>query len=444
MRKPLFLVVGVLLMASTVLSACAPAATPTAVPQPAQASAPAATTAPQPAAKQDVTLKVMSFLAIDTPDVEKQIIAEFEKENPGIKVQFDAVPFGDFFTKLQTMIAGGTPPDVASLNMENLQSFAALGALADLGPLVQKDNYDLGQYYPATLDMHSYKGKLYGLPASFSTVVLFYNKKLFDEAQVPYPDGTWTWDKMIDAAKKLTKDTNGDGKIDQFGYAKAWWPVYLWLNGADLFNKERTKCTIAEPAAVEGIQKMVDLWLVHKVAPTPADLKTQSDWDMFMAGRLAMYPVGPWGIAPFQKISTFEWDIADHPAGKEKATFLFGNSLTILAASKNQEAAWKYLKFAAGEKGERIRQQGGYEIAPVKKVAESEFLQSLKGKMPAHAEVFLNSTAYARTVPVVPKWNEISAAIDEQLELASLGKKPVKDALTDAAAKVDAILATIK
>lgn len=277
MRKSCFIAVAILLVASTVLSACAPTPAPTAAPQPTQASAPVATAAPQPTqaptvAKPDVTIKVMSFLAIDTPEVEKKIVAEFEKENPGIKVQFDAVPLSDYMTKLQTMIAGGAPPDVASLNMENLQSFAALGALADLGPLVQKDKYDLGQYYASTLDMHSYKGKLYGLPASFSTVVLFYNKKLFDEAKVPYPDSTWNWDKMLDAAKKLTKDTNGDGKPDQFGYAKAWWPMYLWLNGADLFNKDRTKCALTDPAAIEGIQKMVDLWLVHKVAPTPADL----------------------------------------------------------------------------------------------------------------------------------------------------------------------------
>ena len=400
------------------------------------------TATPEP--KEPVTISVMTFLAADTPEVEREIMAEFEKENPGYKVELQFVPFGEYFTKLQTMIAGGTPPDVASLNMENLQSFAALGTLVDLDPYVQKDNYDLGQYYPATVQMHSYKGRLYALPASFSTVVLFYNKNLFDEAGIAYPDAGWDWDKLIEVGKKLTKDTDGDGRTDQFGYSRAWWPMYLWLNGADLFNEDKTRCTLTDPAAVEGIQKMVDLWMVHEIAPTPADLTTQGDWDMFTSGRLAMYPTGPWAIAPFQEITTFEWDIADHPPGKERATFLFGNAYAVLSGSKNPDAAWELIKFAAGEKGESIRQVGGYEIAPVKAAAETEFLRSLAGKMPAHAEVFLQATAYARTVPVVPKWGEISAAIDEQLELASLGKKPVKDALTDACTKVDAILATLE
>jgi len=400
------------------------------------------TATPEP--KEPVTISVMTFLAADTPEVEKKIMAEFEKENPGYKVELQFVPYGEYFTKLQTLIAGGTPPDVASLNMENVQSFAALGTLVNLDPYVQMDSYDLGQYYPATVQMHSYQAHLYGLPASFSTVVLFYNKKLFDEAEVAYPDSGWDWDKLIEVGKKLTKDTDGDGRTDQFGYDRAWWPLYLWLNGADLFNEDETRCTLSDPAAVEGIQKMMDLWMVDEIAPTPADLATQGGWDMFTSGRLAMYPTGPWATAPFQEITTFEWDIADHPSGKERATFLFGNAYSILAGSKNPDAAWELIKFAAGEKGERIRQAGGYEIAPVKVVAETEFLPSLAGKTPAHAEVFLHATAYARTQPVVPKWEEIHAAMWDQLELAYLGKKPVKEALADACTNVDAILATIE
>ncbi len=93
----------------------------------------------------------MSFLAADTPEVEPSIVAAFQEANPGITVEFEAVPFGDFFTKLKTLIAGGEAPDVVSLNIENLAAFASLGALEELGPYIERDGFDLDQYYESTL-----------------------------------------------------------------------------------------------------------------------------------------------------------------------------------------------------------------------------------------------------------------------------------------------------
>src|SRR5690606_20946311 len=133
---------------------------------------------------------------------------------------------------------------------------------------------------------------------SFSTVALFYNKDMFDEAGVAYPDGTWDWDTLLENGAKLTQDDNGDGIIDQFGYAAAWWPVYLMANNAAIFDAEQTKCTLTEPAAVDALQKYVNRSIVDKIAPTSGDLKTHSDWDMYMGNRLAMFPVGPWAVAP--------------------------------------------------------------------------------------------------------------------------------------------------
>lgn len=421
------------------ISACTPAA-----PQPAAESPSGAAQAePTKAAEvlqSEVTVKVMTFLAYDTPDVEPAIAADFMKENPGIKVEIESVPFSDYFTKLRTLIAGGQAPDVVSLNIENMAAFASLGALADLTPFVQKDNFDLGQYYESTLGMSEFEGKQYGLPASFSTVVLFYNKDMFDKAGIAYPDDTWDWDKLVETGKALTLDTNSDGITDQFGYSPAWWPVYLYMNEADVFNADKTKCALTDPAAVEALQKMADLTLVEKMAPTRGDLQTQSDWDMFMAGRLAMFPVGPWAIAPFQGITTFKWDVADMPGIKNQATFLFGNALAITSDSKNKDAAWEYMKFAAGEKGGRTRQNAGYEISPVKAVAESEFLKSLEGKQPEHGSLFMTATSYAHLPPVHPRWSEVHDSVWPELELVLLGDKTAQDAMTTACESVDAIL----
>jgi multiple sugar transport system substrate-binding protein len=387
-----------------------------------------------------VTIKVMTFFTIDTPEIEESVIASFEADHPDIDIELEMLPFSDYFTKLKTIIAGGDAPDVAAMNFENLQQFASLGALAELDPFIEKDNFDMTQYYETTVGMHQYEGKQYGLPATFSTVPLFINKTLFDEAGVSYPDGTWTWDDLIQAGKKLTQDKDGDGIIDLYGYAAAWWPMYVFLNNASFFTEDG-KCALSSPEAVEGLQKMADLTLVEHIAPTRADLATQSDWDMFIAGKLAMFPLGPWGIGPYQdSIQDFEWDVAEHPAMAQKATFLFGNAYSITSESKNKEAAWEFVKFAAGVPGGTIRQLGGYEVSPVKYVAESQFLSALEGKPPANAHLFLDITSYAYTPPGHPMWNEISSAIWAELELALLGEQTVQEAMEKACPQVDVLL----
>ena len=440
-RSVTIAVLSTLLTLSMLLAACGQAAEPT---KASEASTPTAegpaVSTETPVAAEPITIKVMTFLAYDTPEVEPQIATAFEAANPGIKVELESVPLSDYFTKLKTMIAGGTAPDVVSLNVENMAPFADLGALEDLSPYIARDGYDMRQYYDSTVRMHQYGGVQYGLPASFSTVVLFYNKDLFDKAGVAYPDGTWDWNKLIEVGKALTVDNNNDGIYEQFGFSPPWWPIFInWFDGS-LLTPDGTQCALTEPNAINGFQALVNLSLVDKIAPTRSDLATQGDWDMFMAGRLAMFPTGPWAIAPFNGITSFTWDIADMPTGAKKATFLFGNSLAISADSQKKDAAWEYLKFAAGQPGESIRQEAGYEIAPVRVVAETAFLASLSGKMPEHGEVFMSATSYAYLAPQHPKWPEISDAINSELESALSGNKSVNDALTAACEQVNNIL----
>jgi multiple sugar transport system substrate-binding protein len=270
---------------------------------------------------------------------------------------------------------------------------------------------------------------------------MFFNKDIFDKANLPYPDGNLTWDKYIETAKKLTVDSNNDGNIEQFGTARAWWPLYLFWNGANIFTPDLKKCGLSDPAAIDGLQKMVDMTVTDKIAPAQKDLDAQDDYHMFMTGRIAMYPIGPWAINDFNTITTFKWDIADMPIMKKQATFLFGNAYSMMSASKNQEAAWEFMKFATGEEGDLIRQQAGYEIAPNKKIAETQFLKSLEGKSPEHASIFLSATSYAQTVPVVAHWTEIGDAINNELNLALLGKQTVKQAVDKACPAVDTLLA---
>ncbi len=441
-----FMVLAVLLVLMMALSACAPAAQPTEAPASSDAAATEAPAATEAASTEPVTIKVVSFLTYDEnkEGAEAAVVAAFQEAHPEIIVDFQLLPYADYFTSLKTWYAGGTAPDVASLDLAMLQEMAAAGSLADLNPMIEADSYDLAQYYQSTLDMFQNNGGQYGLPASYSNVVLYYNKNLFDAAGLPYPDDTMDWATFMEYNKKLTQDTNGDGTIDIFGTSRLWWPYYMLVTGATPFNADATACTLTDQVAIDGFQAMVDLTLTDKVAPSANDLAAQDDWHMFEAGRIAMYPIGPWSISEFNDVITeFDWDATSLPIGPngKKVTFLFGNAYSMLSTSTQQEAAFEFLKFVTGPEGDQIRQDSGFEIAPIKSVAEASFLASMEGKKPANAAVFLDSAAFAQSVPTHARWSEIADAISAQLDSALLGDITVEEAMQNACDTINPILA---
>jgi multiple sugar transport system substrate-binding protein len=444
-NSKLFVVISILLTLTMLLAACAPAATPT------ETSAPVGgnTQVTTAVAAEPVTIKVVSFLtyAENKEGAEAKVVEAFQQAHPEIKVDFQLLPYADYFTSLKTWIAGGTAPDVASLDLAMLQEMAGSGSIVDLNPMIQADGYDLSAYYQSTLDMFQNAGGQYGLPASYSNVVMYYNKMLFDEAGLPYPDDKMDWATFVDTAKQLTKDTNGDGTIEVFGTARLWWPYYMLFVGATPFNADATSCTLTEQTAVDGFQAMVDLTLKDKIAPSANDLAAQDDWHMFEGGRIAMYPIGPWSITEFNDvIKDFDWDATTLPYGPtgEKVTFLFGNAYSVLSSSKQQEAAFEFLKFVTGAAGDQIRQDGGFEIAPIKSVAEGSFLKSMEGKKPVNAQVFLQSAEFAKSVPTHAHWSEIADAISSQLDSALLGNITVPEAMKAACEAINPILAESK
>jgi multiple sugar transport system substrate-binding protein len=431
-------ILSILIAMSMLLGACTNT-TPTSAPEVTETvggSQSEVTSAPV----EPTTIKVMSFFAFDNPEVETAVVAAFEAANPDIKVEFESVPMSDIFLKYKTLIAGDEAPDVMAMNLENSYTFASLGALAPLDDLIAQSGYDLSTVYQSTLDMFKVDGVQYSMPATFSDVVLFYNKDLFDEAGLDYPARNWTQKELIAAATALTKDTNDDGKIDQFGYNFPWWPVLLEMYGASIWSEDGKTCTLNSAEGVNAFQSIVDARYVDKYAPTADQLAEQGDWDMFMAGKLAMFPTGPWAVQPFNDNVSFTYDIAHMPAGSKQATLVFANSYAMAAASKNKEAAWKFIAFATGPEGTKIRQDGKYEISPVKEIAEKYYVANLAGDDPEHAIVFMEVLDYAVGQPLHANWNMISDAIQPELDLALSQAKSVQEALDAACVGVNAAL----
>ena len=430
MKRYLLVFVGFVMIASIFLASCTketPAATEETT---------AATIDTEP-----VTIRVMTFFAHDNPEVEEAVVAAFEAAHPNIKVQLEQTSYDDIFTKYTADVAAGTPADVISMNFENLRKFAGLQALEPLNDYVSSESYDTSIYYENTLDMHTVDGILYGLPATFSDNVLYFNKDLFDAAGIAYPDNSWDWNKLIEVGKQFVKDTDGDGIVDQYGYGPAWWPMYLFLYDTNVLTADGTKCALTTSEGLQAIQAYVDLSTKHGITANAEAQASQGDYDRFIAGKLAMYDAGPWAVAPFnQNITSFTWDVAENPSGSVKGTFLYSNAYAISSASANKDAAWEFIKFATGIEGSTIRQQGKFEISAVKSVAESIFVSSMKGTSPEHPEVFMDSTAFGQRLSEHPRFQEMMDAIQAELDQALAGTKTVEQAMTDACIVVDSMI----
>jgi multiple sugar transport system substrate-binding protein len=366
------------------------------------------------------------------------LIAEFEKANPGVKVKYTTAPYDTYFTKLQTDIAAAQAPDVFDLNYENFVSFAAKGALRSLDASMARDA-SLGKdtFYPAAQNAFRYRGGQYGLPITFSTVVLFYNKDLFDKAGVKYPTDKWTWKDELEAAKKLTdagKKVWGTYQPVQF------WEFYKVAEQAGGGLRVSPTVEIDTPKNREALQWLVDKTLVHKVMPTPAQMSGVANEDMFLNGQLGMLHSGVWMFDKF-KAAAFKWDIAVEPGNARKATHFFSNAAAVSSTSKNPDAAYRWAAFlAANPATVKARLETSWEL-PALSLSKRSMLESyLKLPMPANREAVFASLEYAVTPPVVENQTQLQDIINQELEAASLGQKTVAQALASAQTRVAALM----
>src|SRR5690606_22097906 len=363
----------------------------------------------------------------------QQMKEDFERQNPHIKVDIETLPFNDYFTQMQTRVASGTAPDAYELNYENFIAYAKKGVLLDLTPLF--GNFDTSALNKNALEAFRADGKQYGLPASFSNVVLFYNKDLFDQAGIDYPTSSWTWADVNAAAEKiraLGKDIFGIYQPVQF------WEFYKTVrqNGGGLMNDDMTAFTVDRPENVETLQHLVDRILKTNVMPTEAQMAGMGDWDLFKSGRLGMLVTGIWAFPDFASNITFNWDIEVEPGNKQKATHFFSNGLVINKDSKVAEAAFEWVKFmSASREAAMIRVEAGWELPAVTyEDVEQKYPQVTP---PDNKKAVFESLDYLVTPPVVEQNAEMTDIINLHLQAAAMGAKSPADALRDAQAELE-------
>jgi multiple sugar transport system substrate-binding protein len=356
---------------------------------------------------------------LDTQVYQKRVDM-FTAKNPNITVELVYIP-SDYSQKVQTMIAGGTAPDIIQLS-EDVHSYSSKGQIISLNDFVAKDSLDLKARYGETGGLttaYSMNGDLYAMPDRGGALILYYNKDMFDAAGVSYPTKDWTWVEFLDATEKLTI-RDGD-TVTQYGFAAGgwwpWWMSFIYMNGGAVLDASGQP-VVNSAEAVEAIQFYNDLVYKYQVAPSPEDyanLGTNSPDPLFAQGKVAMSTTGFWGIGGL-KDATFNWDIAPLFKNKNNATVVFGSGLAISKDCKNPEAAWKLIEFLTSEEGQapivEFKQDAPANIA---NLSSDAFLNQSWSSKPINMAALGESANAAFALPLSPKWNEMMSIFDTNL-----------------------------
>lgn len=400
------------------LAGCQPQGTP--VTMPATTEPPT----PQPTTPEEVTL-LWGFWGSPEEKATHEGVAEaFMKEHPNIKITYFHEPWNTYFEKLNTRWAAGdyaSIPDVFFL--WPTPAYAARGVLENLGPWIAGSGYNVDDYWPFLLDSARYQGDIYGLPRDIEAHVLYYNKKMFDEAGVPYPTDEWTWEDLLAAAEKLTV-RDAEGRVTRYalGMEGGKWPQWVGQAGGqvldDLVNP--SKCTLDTPEAMRGLTFFADL-MDKGYAMRAATLNQQGgDAAVFQAGLAAMIIQNPSRVSTFNAIPDLEYDVAAVPIPKDGQRWNpnGGAAWVMSAHSQHKEEAWLFLQWLQSKGGGQSLYTRAGEIFPaLRSVANSpEFLNLGR---PANRRAFLIAGEAAKpgAFAYFPEWDELSGSIIEpQLE----------------------------
>ncbi|MDR6868173.1 multiple sugar transport system substrate-binding protein [Microbacterium resistens] len=398
----------------------------------------------------DRTITFMGWGSPQEVDVFKDMIGQFEDENPGVKVDYISVPATDFATKLQTMIASKKVPDVFYLAPENVMPYADSGIIADLsGFVADNEIFDEKNVWPNAIDMYRYDGKtpgkgaIYGLPKDIGPFALAYNKDLFAAAGItpPAPDTPWTWDEFVAAAKKLT---TGEGADKVYGSAPYSLESAVWSNGADWLDADHTTVTVTDPAFVEALQWVADLGLKEGVVPSSEEESSLGSFQRFIDGKIGMMGIGPWSQGQLWDEAGFDWDIMPWPVSpktKERATWYGGIGFAVAGASKHQDDASKLAAFlAVNQDAQRTNMEKGQAVPNLIDMAEKEYLAM--DAAPANKEEFLRIIKdYGRRATQTYTYNsEWFTLFNSDVPSVMLGEKTAQEFTTAIAPEMQALL----
>ena len=369
--------------------------------------------------------------------------ARFNASHPKIHVTVQNYGNADYaLQKVLTAIRGGAYPDIAYLYGSWAANIARSPTAVDLSSKIKEPGVNWNDFWPAERQAVQVGDKVIGMPALVDNLALVYNKKLFDQAGIPYPTANWTWDDFRSAAQKLT-----DPSAKQFGWAyvadgsedTVWrFDALLWQAGGDILNSDNTKAEFNSPAGVQAATLLQQMATVdHSVY---LDNGNGNYANLFNSGKIAMLFTGPWDLSSFPDV---DYGVQVLP-GLENHQTISGPDQWVLFdnGSERTQAAWTFLKWFTSPQQAMIWSTQTGDLPIRASQTQLPGYDAYVKKYPGVSVFVQNEANAVKARPVIANYNEVSQAMGQAIQAVLLGKGQPQQELDQAADQADQTLAT--
>ncbi len=357
------------------------------------------------AAQEPVTIRMSTWTGVDEAAQLQTILDKINDGNTEYQIVHEPQP-ADYYTQVQTQLAGGTAADLMWMSQE-FMALAADGSYLPLTDCVANADAgtagDVNDYFPGILQTAYYDGVLYGLPWIAQPVVVYYNKDMFAAAGLAEPTADWTWDDFLTDAKALTKDTDGDGTVDQWGTSSNGWPppqMFIWQAGGDVISPDLTTSPIDSPEAVNGMDFYTSWAYNPETAPSAEILGEQGFDAMYTAGKIGMFFGGAADDKDFNTtgFTAGVVSVPKNPDTGSNVTFSWTASTVINANTQHpKEACDALLAVTAGVQDWKV-------VSPRISQATVEHLVTSEPRKEANAQAFLDAAQNMRAFTIIPQF----------------------------------------
>jgi multiple sugar transport system substrate-binding protein len=363
----------------------------------------------------------------------EEIVKGFNRRHQGkIRVKMQIIDWGTFYDKVTLGLAFGGAPDVFIIHANRIPEYAAHGALNKIDDLAGQ--LDQSDFVPRAWQAGLWEKSRYGLPLDCHPMGMYYNVDMFREAGIAKPPTTFA--EFLDVARRLKKDKNGDGTIDQWGFAYTdlhlTSTTFFQQFGGGLLTPDMKRSALDEPQSVEALRLMEKLYQDYKICPTP---EGNDGWAGFRIGKVGMAFQGIWMINELNNQKGLNYAAAPVPFfGPKKAVWAGSHCLVMPAKlqADRREAAWTFIKYLSDNSLEWAK---GGQVPVRKSVLDNPEFQSLKVQ-----PEFAKQLPWATYEPFSTAVNQIASFADTAVESTLNGGEDAKQALKTAARRVDNVL----
>jgi ABC-type glycerol-3-phosphate transport system substrate-binding protein len=398
-----------------------------------------------------VTLRFMTHNTLEKPagDVLKEIIAEFEAENPNIKIQIEEVPNADILTKLTAYAEGDDLPDVID-GQFGLASFINLDAALDITEMVDAEGLR-ESFIPVALQAGTDgEGRILGLPFYTGTDALYYRLDHFEEAGLDPAAPPTTWAELAEAAQALTNPRAGRYGFGMYGKTHTVRCIHFMQNNGpdgEMLRLDRDSgiwtILVNSPESIEAIEYMVSLARDLKVVPpNVVEMDYPANVAAFSAGNISMLTTGPWGAQTFIGTNPEiegKFGVALHPTPDGEPPILRQGSLiyAIGRTTEHPEEAFRFLKWFTHDRQPYFAANAKYGPTTLAALEDPAIVED------PFLSVFLEQSQTAVVEPYeveLGDWNKLKDQFDPEWQAALIGSKDVPTAMNTAATRFAEIL----